>query len=285
MSFDINILVNGNRCKQYWHDNKCYVEAKQGSEYSIEIKNNYWKRILSVCSVDGLNVLSGKSASPEDTGYIIDSYHSEKIKGFRFSNDEWAIFKFGYKFNGKTYAQSKQDGSEKNCGVVGVKLFYEDEPPAVITNNNNWYWNQYELPKITTPYHPPYWTYTCSNGESLEGGIYGSSNSSNTHQSFYCSNSPLRSCDSTKRQQSKFVGNNQIKPKGFDMGTEWGRKETSKVQNVSFERGRLAHSLNIYYASRESLIQMGVPIHNEIKVNLPQSFPNQYAQPPKGWQG
>jgi hypothetical protein len=76
-----------------------------------------------------------------------------------------------------------------------------------------------------------------------------------------------------------------VKPQGFDMGTEWGRKETSKVHNVSFERGDLAQSFDIYYASRESLIEMGVPITNELKVTFPQGFPNGFAQPPKGWVG
>ena len=127
MSFDLNITVNGSRCKQYYHQGKIFIQANPGSEYSIEIKNNHWKRILAVSSVDGLNVLTGKSANELDSGYIINGYSSEKIKGFRFSDNEWALFKFGYKFNGKTYAQSKNDGSEQNCGVIGVRLFYEKE--------------------------------------------------------------------------------------------------------------------------------------------------------------
>jgi len=111
MSFDLNITVNGSRCKQYSHQGKIFIEAKQSSEYVIEIKNNHWKRVLMVGSVDGLNVLTGKTASENDTGYIIGAYSAEKIKGFRVSDDEWALFKFGYKFNGNTYAQSKEDGS------------------------------------------------------------------------------------------------------------------------------------------------------------------------------
>ncbi len=77
----------------------------------------------------------------------------------------------------------------------------------------------------------------------------------------------------------------KISKENFDMGTEFGRKETSKVQNVSFDRGCLAQSFDIYYASRESLISMGVPINNILSTNLPQSFPNEYCTPPKGWNG
>lgn len=131
-TFDVNVLVNGNRCKQYNHEGKTYIEAKDGSEWYFQIQNNSPGRVLAVCSVDGLNVLTGETAKPEDTGYIIDAYHSQKIKGFRFSDTEWALFKFGYKINkdtgaknGKVYAVSKGNGAERNCGVIGVKLFYE----------------------------------------------------------------------------------------------------------------------------------------------------------------
>ena len=71
----------------------------------------------------------------------------------------------------------------------------------------------------------------------------------------------------------------------FDMGTEFGRKEHSKVRTVEFTRGSLAQSFDIYYASREALIAMGVPITNELQVNLPQSFPTTYCTPPKNWIG
>ena len=161
MSFDLNITVNGNRCKQYSHQGKTFIEAKNGSEYVIEIKNNHWKRILAVGSVDGLNVLTGKTASEGDTGYIIGAYSSEKIKGFRFSDDEWALFKFGYKFNGKTYAQSKEDGSEKNCGVIGLRLFYEKEPVVVYNTPII----NIPVPYITpAPWQPWYSTITCQTG-------------------------------------------------------------------------------------------------------------------------
>ena len=168
MSFDLNILVNGNRCKQYQHQGKTFIEAKNGSEYVIEIKNNHYKRILAVGSVDGLNVLTGKAASDTDTGYIIGAYSSEKIKGFRFSDDEWAMFKFGYKFYGNTYAQSKEDGSEKNCGVIGLRVFYEKEPIVTTTIINN-----------PVPYYQPwpYWTYNILTNTWTNniGGLTGSS--------------------------------------------------------------------------------------------------------------
>lgn len=405
MSFDLNILVNGNRCKQYHHQGKTFIEAKEGSEYVIQINNNYWKRILAVGSVDGLNVLTGKTAASTDSGYIVGAYSSEKIKGFRFSDDEWAMFRFGYKFDGKTYAQSKQDGSERNCGVIGLKLFYEKEPVYVC--NPPVIWNTTPQWLSPTPAAPqPQWittttvttgpipqTYAVSASYSMCGtGAYQSnvnyccnnlgqtdlSNNGTNYSSLFggcaAKGGPIspgvsshandqssllkeaitdakavratalantKGGSSTKSSKGSSAGGqsatlssdrnslrdrfNRVRstaynsntrgitsvaaaagglygegrfgyadmecereqPKAeFDMGTEWGRKERSKVRNIAFDRGCLAQSFDIYYASREALIAMGVPITNELAVNsLPQSFPNGYAQPPAGWVG
>ena len=417
MSFDLNITVNGNRCKQYHHQGKTFIEAKNGSEYVIEIKNNYWKRVLAVCSVDGLNVLTGKAASDKDSGYIVSGYSAEKIKGFRFSDDEWAMFKFGYKFYGNTYAQSKEDGSEKNCGVIGMKVFYENEPvyystPTVIWNfTPNWLapapappmpvtYTSTTTTTTTTQQYPtvtavsaswaanstsaayaatsayscgPSYTsnvnYCASNVGTQDMALYDSTvkkggpiSPGGGYQSLFggcaASASPpsanllkeaiadakavrqtslanAKSADKLSRKMQKLSGtkcsaggasadlydtdrnslrdrfnrvrstsNNaythdtsdgclgfapeyerEMPKQEFDMGTEWGRKERSLVKTVTFDRGCLAQSFDIYYASREALIAMGVPVTNELQVNLPQSFPTQYAEPPKNWCG
>jgi hypothetical protein len=314
MSFDLNITVNGSRCKQYSHQGKTFIEAKQGSEYVIEVKNNHWKRVLAVGSVDGLNVLTGKTAHESDSGYIIGAYSAEKIKGFRFSDDEWALFKFGYKFNGNTYAQSKEDGSEKNCGVIGVRFFYEKDPIVVTSWTNTW--TTYNttggiMPQIYNSGTP----YTSnvnyqSNNFGAQDITFGSTNntfkdcsqkisSKKRSASGGCSaGGELRGFAAAAAAPSvnycapvedsaccDFMSVEKERGADFDMGTEWGRKERSKVTTVSFERGSLAQSFDIYYASRESLIAMGVPIQNTLSVNLPQSFPDKYATPPKNWNG
>jgi len=318
MSFDLNITVNGSRCKQYSHQGKTFIEAKQGSEYVIEVKNNHWKRVLAVGSVDGLNVLTGKTASEADSGYIIGAYSAEKIKGFRFSDDEWALFKFGYKFNGNTYAQSKEDGSEKNCGVIGVRFFYEKDPIVVTSWTNTW--TSYNL---TGGYYQPPQIYNCSNGAggtSYTSNVNYQAGNLGTQDITYGSTvNTFKDVSQQKISKKRSAGggcsaggtlNAREATKGitanycatiddslnfcasaaapvadFDMGTEWGRKERSKVKTVSFERGCLAQSFDIYYASREALIAMGVPITNELTANLPQSFPDKYATPPKNWVG
>ena len=318
---EIQITVNGSKCKQYNFNGKTFIEAKQGSEYVIEAKNNHWKRVLTVGSVDGLNVLTGKTAQESDSGYIVGAYSAEKIKGFRVSDSEWALFKFGYKFNGNTYAQSKEDGSEKNCGVIGIKFFYEKEPIVVTAYNTYGISASYCCNNLTGAMNPHYNSSTGASGISYTSNVnYQANNLGTQDMNLYSSN--LRSTNkggpicadhkiSKKRSaggQSATLGitsnyyaaasaplgdvddsldfcSNEYKKPEFDMGTEFGRKERSTVKNVEFTRGCLASSFDIYYASREALIAMGVPITNELQVNLPQSFPNTYCTPPKNWVG
>lgn len=293
--FETQILVNGNRCKQYNFQGRCYIESKHGSEYELEIKNNYYKRILAVCSVDGLDVLTGKPADPDAGGYIIDAYHPIRIKGFRVNDDEVGAFKFTCK--GASYATSKQDGSERNVGVIGIRLYYEVEPVVTYTIRSiDWNLN---APKYD-PYNP--FTTTCRPIPNYTmSSSYSCCNNYQSDVQYGCSVTPASltiddspkidfCCDSDTvfaRGMSSGVTAKNLspQPKGFDMGTEFGKKKESKVQLIDFKKGYLALSLDIYYASRESLIEMGVPITNELKINFPESFSNKYCTPPKNWNG
>ena len=52
------------------------------------------ERILAVTSVDGVNAVSGETASPEQSGYVIDAWGSVEITGWRKSLDRTAAFYF-----------------------------------------------------------------------------------------------------------------------------------------------------------------------------------------------
>ena len=285
-SFDINVLVNGNRCKFYYHQGKTFIEAKHGTEYELEIKNNTYGRVLALTSVDGLNVLNGTPATDDDPGYVIPGYSPLRIKGFRYSNDEVAAFKFTSK--GQSYAHSA-GGCEaaKNCGVIGFKLYNEviKLPPLQtwnITWNNStpcgglYGAGRYGYSTADDPLDfdggPTIGSSCCGGGGTMSsaGPTYNADvhykglSSKDSAKSTKCSSGPLRS---------------------FDMGSTWGQKIESKVVETDFEKGCLAWSLDIYYASRQNLIDMGVPINVGHQVSFPQSFPNKYATPPSGWRG
>jgi hypothetical protein len=283
-SFDVHVLVNGNRCKFYHHQGRTYIEAKHGSEYELEIRNNTWSRILCLASVDGLCVLTGETAKEDDAGYVIPAYSPLRIKGFRYSNDEVAAFKFTDKHN--SYAKS-QGGNEaaKNCGVIGFRLYNEIVKTPI--NVNIQYTNtvptgglygpgRYGYSTDNTLHIEP--TYGCCGGNSTACGPVQDSAYNFDDQSGLLREAidDARYVKATTLASSKGT---------FDMGSTWGQKVESKVIETDFEKGSLTFSLDIYYASRQALIDMGVPINVGNQAFFPQSFPGKYATPPSGWRG
>jgi hypothetical protein len=309
MFYEINVLVNGSRCKQYNHNGKIYIEAKQGSEYVIEVKNNNWQRILAVCSVDGLDILNGKPAVEDAPGYVIPGYMSSKFDGFRLSNEKVAKFVFDYK--NTSYAASKGDGSERNVGVIGARLFTEKVKPPVVVHqvnhvhyNNPRWWDQYgSTTGQPYPSTPTIWcdTLGCANdsitscaddwmNKELERGLMDMDDGSSAEK-YCCDNIPTKGATKGSplraRSAPRTLGLCSMpEPKGFDMGTKFGESKESKVIEVDFEKGTLIlPTTNIYYASRQSLIEMGIPLGCEKQVSFPEAFPDKYATPPKGWRG
>ena len=321
--YDVNILVNGSRCKQYTHDGKIFIEAKKGSEYTIEIKNNSWQRILAICSVDGLDILNGKPAVEDGPGYVINGYGVGKFDGFRVSNEKVAKFLFDYK--GGSYAASKKDGSERNVGVIGIRLFEEKVIPPVVVKEIHHHHDHYpihpyrpwwdDMKGLTSNAPPPNPTIWCDNmcrsedtitsgiddemkscgndwmNREMERSLFGNPPTKGSPTK----GSPTRTFGSSGRITAKshagaqsatlgFAGNDAAL--GFDMGTKFGEAKESKVIEVDFEKGVLALATNIYYASRQSLIEMGIPLGNEKQVSFPEPFKDsKYAKPPKGWNG
>lgn len=100
---------------------RSYVTGRHGDRYVIEIRNNTGQRFEAVASVDGLDVIDGRSASPSKRGYLIAPWGSVQIEGFRRNMDEVAEFRFGSVSN--SYAA--RTGTDRNVGVIGVAFFDE----------------------------------------------------------------------------------------------------------------------------------------------------------------
>lgn len=272
-SFDVNVLVNGNRCKFYHHQGRTYIQANHGSEYELEIKNNTWSRILCLSSVDGLNVLTGETAREDDAGYVIPAYSPLRIKGFRYSNNEVAAFKFTDKHN--SYAQS-QGGNEaaQNCGVIGFKLYNEIIRTPIRVDIR---WNE----PTGGLYGPGRYGYKTT--ENINACCAGNTKSNTIQTS--CCNNEYKFQETYASTEGTYNAAAESALRSFDMGSTWGQKVESKVVETEFERGSLTFSLDIYYASRQALLDMGVPINVGNQAFFPQSFPTKYATPPSGWRG
>lgn len=108
----------------HWKDGRTYVAGRPGARYGIRLINHTGGRVLAVLSVDGVNVISGETASWNQTGYVLSPWTPHDINGWRKSGTNIAAFNFTRLSN--SYAA--RTGRPDNVGVIGLAVFLEDVP-------------------------------------------------------------------------------------------------------------------------------------------------------------
>lgn len=136
--------VNMKPIKMYCDEQgRNWVEARNNTKFVIEVKNNLYRNILAVVSVDGLSVISGAQASLDNkNGYVVSPYSNIKIKGWRTSLD--SVREFVFTSNKKQSYSHKLGADESNIGVIGVAIFGEKYKPIyniqnLCTSTATWY--------------------------------------------------------------------------------------------------------------------------------------------------
>ena len=117
----------GRRLAVYWHQGKAYVVGKPGNEYQVSVRNRMREDVLAVVSVDGVNVVSGETANPGQTGYVLSPDQGYDILGWRKSLDETAAFYF----TALPDSYAARTGRPDNVGVIGVAVFRKKQQPRI----------------------------------------------------------------------------------------------------------------------------------------------------------
>jgi hypothetical protein len=127
---DIEILdrKTGRVLPVYWHDGERHIAGEPGREYEIRLRNQGDGRLLAVTSVDGVNVITGRTAAPLGSGYVLDPWALVEIDGWRKSMEEVAAFYF----TALPDSYAARTGRPDNVGVIGVALFSEVERLAYL---------------------------------------------------------------------------------------------------------------------------------------------------------
>ena len=120
---DVEILdrETGRVLPVYWHGGERHVAGEPGHEYEIRLRNRGHGRVLAVTSVDGVNVITGRTASPDQSGYVVDPDGRLEIDGWRKSMEEVAAFYF----TALPDSYAARTGRPDNVGVIGIALFNE----------------------------------------------------------------------------------------------------------------------------------------------------------------
>ena len=130
-SFDLDVVVGGRPLDEYFARGKSYVEAIQGAEYELRIRNPFPFRVAVALSVDGLNTIDARRTSAWGASkWVIEPYGTISIDGWQMSSDRARRF----------YFTSEQDsygaklGQTANLGVISAVFFRELRPvPVPIT--------------------------------------------------------------------------------------------------------------------------------------------------------
>ena len=98
-----------------------YVVGQPGHEYAVRIRNCTAERILAVLSVDGVNVITGETASPDQSGYVLEPWGFVNIQGWRKDLERTAAFYFSEPHDAYATRTDRPD----DLGVIGVAVFRE----------------------------------------------------------------------------------------------------------------------------------------------------------------
>lgn len=115
----------GRTARVYPHKGRTFVAGQTGHRYSLRVENTTGERVLVVLSVDGVNVISGATASFNGRGYILSPYEGADINGWRKNQDEIAVFRFAPL--SRSYAA--RTGRPNDVGVIGMAVFREKPLP------------------------------------------------------------------------------------------------------------------------------------------------------------
>lgn len=106
---------------------QAWVAGQPGDRYAVRLTNRTGERVLVVLSVDGVNAVSGETASTGQTGYVLAPWQSSEITGWRKSWQEAAAFYFTALPDSYAARTDRPD----NVGVIGAAVFRERPAPPV----------------------------------------------------------------------------------------------------------------------------------------------------------
>ena len=247
--------TSGRTLPLYEHRGDLYVAGEPGHEYEIRLRNTGDPRVLAVTSVDGVNVVTGRTAATDQPGYVVDGWSSARIDGWRKNLGEVASFFFTTLR--RSYAA--RTGRPDDVGVIGVAMFREASRQAT----------------------PPPWGASRDEGERRSGSGNGSRERSNASPAAPASAGAAdATTDSGRRAAAAAAERPANEP---SLGTGHGARRESPVVRTPFERGSDTPDtvVRIYYDSWRQLVARGViEPERPVAQRRPEPFPGGFVADP-----
>ena len=128
--FELDVIVDGRPLNEYFSRGRTYVEAIQGAEYELRLRNNSADRVAVALSVDGLNTIDARHTSAWNASkWVIEPYQTITISGWQMSSERARRFYF----TNERDSYGAKLGQTANLGVIAAVFFRERSRPMPIT--------------------------------------------------------------------------------------------------------------------------------------------------------
>jgi hypothetical protein len=237
--------AEGRQLPIHWHEGRAYIVGKPGNEYALRVRNRGGDEVLAVISVDGVNVVSGETAMPQQSGYVLPAWRPLELNGWRKDLSRTAAFYF----TPLPDSYAARTGRPDNVGVIGVALFRKKASPAEISR----------IAPLPAP--APF------------------SRSDAANESRDSAGAPASEPAQAQGQARAEAQDSARAPApAAKLGTGHGRSETSHARYVGFERASSdpAEVVTIYYDSHRNLVARGV-------IREPRPLPHLHPHPFPGF--
>lgn len=120
--FGLEVLVGGRPLEVLYGRGRSYVEAREGEEYDLLLRNPLPVRVAVALSVDGLNTIDARRTSAwEASKWVIEPYGTIRIRGWQMSSSRARRFYFTTERD--SYAARL--GRASDLGVI-TAVFYRE---------------------------------------------------------------------------------------------------------------------------------------------------------------
>jgi hypothetical protein len=237
-----------------WRDHgRPVVAGRPGARYAVRLVNNSGERVLAVVAIDGVNVVSGETASVGQRGYVLEPWQRTDITGWRKSDDEVAAFEFTSLAN--SYAA--RTGRPNDVGVIGVAVFRE-APMLEVSN--------------AAPIAPP-----SPPVASPRVDAQAMSKAAPAAAAGTLAPAPVQEA---RRARDAETASTDAARAPERLGTGHGAREGSLVRVTTFQRASTQpeQRIDIRYDSLDNLVAAGIVPPPRVATGAPHAFP---ADPPR----
>lgn len=249
VGLDIIDRDTGQTLPEYGYRGQDWIAGVPGHRYSVRLTNTTGERVLVVLSVDGVNAVSGHTASASQAGYVLDPWETADIAGWRKSLDDIAQFVF----TDLPDSYAARTGRPDNVGVVGIAVFRE---------------RQVRLQPQYAPAAPPI---AQARGEQSRSERRAAGN--------------MAKAAPSARSADQAMAASEAEPQR--LGTGHGEREWAPVGQTEFVRAS-QHPQQVdqlRYDDAGKLVAIGVipRRHGSVVRNGPSAFPNGFVADPPRW--